>query len=226
MAYDYLTSSPAGFVQQLVLYVAKGYYYYVAGGVPEGADALAVDRKLVERFDVAISRWQRSRRRAQGEASIQYLRYGGFFVILATHSRHCFVDEVGEVFRSCKKVPIVFRGYSISHRQGLIDVRIRTEDYLRLKDYFMRNAVSRDLAWWEGKFRAFPFECYAPVRKQTFQLYWSVNRARKAAGLELIDWRRCIQTRRRSVRPFEGSPPYVAHCPCASEADRGQLREA
>lgn len=173
---------------------------------------------------MAISRWQRARRRAQGEANVQYLRYGRFFILLATHGRRRFFED--EEVRSCKRVPIVFCGYSVSHRLGLIDVRIRTEDYLRLRDYFLRNAVSRDLAWWEGKFRTFPFECYAPVRRQTFQLYWAVNRARMAAGLSLIDWQGCIQTRRRSVRPFEGSPPYVVHCPCAGEAEGRQLREA
>jgi hypothetical protein len=229
MEYHYLTTSPAGFVQQLVLYVTKGYYFYVAGEVPEGKDPLAVDRKLLERYDVALSKWQRYRRRKEGEASVQYLRYGRFFVLVATHGRHRFFQDEREVFRSCKEVPIVFRGYSVSHRRGRTHVRIRMQEYRRLKEYFLKHAVRRNVAWWERKLLAFPFECYAPVRRQTFDLYRAVNRARKAAGLPLIDWRRCIRTRRRPVRPFDGSPPLASYCLNSGEADRSsagtQLRK-
>ena len=85
-----------GFVQQLaVAYVARGYYFYVTGLVPEGKDPARVDAKLCARYGVGLSKWARARRRAAGQASHAYIRYRRFFVLLATHGESPFFDRGG-----------------------------------------------------------------------------------------------------------------------------------
>lgn len=88
------TLNVSGFLQQLaVSYVSNGCFFYVTGSVPPGKDSLAVDAKIVACYGIGISKWARARRKRAVEASVQYLRHGRFFVILAAHGRHWFFEE-------------------------------------------------------------------------------------------------------------------------------------
>src|SRR3954454_444745 len=104
-----------GFVQKLaVAYVARGYYFYVTGYVPEGKDPARVDTKLCARYGVELSKWARARRRAAGQASHAYIRYRRFFVLLATHGESpCYIEEAGSV-RAARRTPTRFSAYAIS----------------------------------------------------------------------------------------------------------------
>src|SRR4051812_47340850 len=87
-----------GFIQQLaVAYVAKGYWFYVTGCIPPTKDPIAVDAKLVKRYDIECSKWTRCRRKERGLAAIQYIRFRSFFVILATKGEHEFFRAEAEV---------------------------------------------------------------------------------------------------------------------------------
>src|ERR1051326_2786433 len=110
-------ASEAGFVQQLVLYLTQGYWFYVSGHVPERKDPRAVDAKLIERYGIDISKWARARRKRAGHANMQYLRYEQFFVLLATHGEHCFFLEEKN-FRDVRRDSISFAGYSIGFKKG------------------------------------------------------------------------------------------------------------
>ena len=58
-------TSIEGFVQQLaVSYLKNGYWFYVTGFVPEGKNSETVDRKLIDRYEIDISKWTRARRKA------------------------------------------------------------------------------------------------------------------------------------------------------------------
>ena len=83
-------TSIGGFVQQVgVSYVGNGYFFYVPGNVPEGKEARAVDKKLInERYEIDISKWARARRKQAGTANLQYIRFERFYLIMATHGRH------------------------------------------------------------------------------------------------------------------------------------------
>src|SRR5262245_35682664 len=117
MEYRAEVSSVAGFVQQLaVCYVGKGYWFYVAGRVPQRKAPEAVDAKLISRYGIDISKWTRARRKLAGSANLQYLRHGRYFVLLSTHGRHIFFDEEKPSIRDVRRVPIRFHGYSISYR--------------------------------------------------------------------------------------------------------------
>jgi hypothetical protein len=114
-AYRYEATSVEGFVQQLaVAYIAHGFYFYVTGVVPERKDPAAVDRKLLEKYGVSMSKWTRARRKAEGLANVHYLRFERFWVLIASPGRgHLFFDE--ERFLDVRELP--------SEMLGLSDVR-------------------------------------------------------------------------------------------------------
>ena len=192
-----------GFLQQLaVCYVGRGYWFYVTGFIPPEKDPESVDRKLIDQYDIGISKWARARRKQAGVASIQYLRYRRFFVLLATQGSHRFFSDEAPNIRDVRKAPIKFSGYSVSCRQGHPHVRIEREEYLRIKAYFMEIAGKRAAPRIEAELAALPFEPYAPVRCQYLAFIRAVNLARAQAGLSAIS-RFCVRLKRRIYRPFE-----------------------
>lgn len=196
-------TSVEGFVHQLaVSYLGNGYWFYVAGEVPEGKDPMKVDEKLVNRYGIDLSKWARARRKRAGVANLQYIRFGRLFVLLATHGEHQFFQEESSAIRDARRTPIRFRGYSISYRSGHPHVRIEQEEYKRLKAYFLELALHRSAEWLEGELGRLPFEPYAPVRRQLFAVLRAVNRERKTAGFRPVP-KSCFRLMRRICRPFE-----------------------
>jgi hypothetical protein len=192
-----------GFVQQLAVgYVSRGYWFYVTGFIPAGKDPFAVDEKLVTRYGLAISKWTRARRKQTGSASVQYLRFRRYFVLLATHGQHRFFDEEGENVRDVRRLPIHVGGYSVSYRGGRPHVRIDREEYLRIKSYFEEIAQRRSAERIRAELAALPFEPYAPIRSQYCTILRHVNRLRQQAGLPPVE-ASSLRLRRRIYRPFE-----------------------
>lgn len=209
MTYRCVATTVAGFVQQLaVCYVARGYIFYVTGTIPDHKDPVDTDRKIIGQYGIDASKWTRSRRKKAGLASVQYLRYGRFYVILANHGDHPFFAAEKKRLRDIRENPIRFRGYSISlHRargggSWHASVRIEKARFLDLKDAFAQMAVHRPAECLWHEFRIIPFEHYAPVRNQLYMLLRMVNRKRKAAGLELLPYAAVWQPR-FTVRPFD-----------------------
>ncbi len=175
--------SVEGFVQQLaVSYLAHGYWFYVVGQIPEGKDPRKVDEKLVARYQIDVSKWARARRKRAGLANLQYLRFGRFFVLLATHGTHPFFEEEASSIRDARKTPIRFCGYAISYSNGHPHVRIEQEEYKRLKAYFLDLALHRSAERLGSELARLPFEPYAPIRGQLLAVLRAVNRERKRAG--------------------------------------------
>lgn len=211
MDYRCVATTKAGFLQQLaVAYLPHGYFYYVAGRVPKGKTPEAVDRKLCERYGISLSRWARARRKRAGRASMQYLRFGNFFVLLATEGAHEFFDEERASIRDFRRRDqrLHFGGYSIGcvrpkgkHRWHS-SVRIHAKRYRELKAYFLELACHRSEAKLSEEFRRFPFEPYGPVRIQVVAIWKAVNEARKRAGFGAIPLE-TLRLFRRSVKPFE-----------------------
>lgn len=215
MPYQCEALSVGAFIQQLAVgYVARGYLFYATGSVPERKDLAAVDAKLLERYDIGVSRWARARRKRAGVANVQYLRHGRFFVLLATHGRHPFFEEEGRV-RDIRRSPLRYAGYSVSFRYSTVtrrshaSVRIDREEYLRLRGYFLEFASKRSCAWLATEFQRLPFEPYAPVRRQVLNILRAVNRARREGGLEPVP-AGCLRLRRRPVAVFKEALPKEA----------------
>jgi hypothetical protein len=201
-AYRCIASSVEGFIQQLaVSYVTNGYWFYVTGRVPEGKAPEAVDQKLLAQYGVGISKWARSRRKENGEANVQYLRHDRFFVLLATHGVHPFFEGERTSIRDCRRTPLRYRGYAVSFRGGHAHVRIDQRRYREVKSYLLQLAVHREAWTVSEEFRRLPFEPYAPVRRQLFNILRAVNRVRRRAGFSAVGVD-CLRLRRRITRPF------------------------
>ncbi len=207
MAYRCVATSVAGFVQQLAVgYVAHGYWFYVTGRIPEPKDPASVDRKIIERYGIDVSKWTRARQKQAGQARVQYLRYGRFFVIAATHGEHPFFAEEKWV-RDIRRSPLRFMGYSIGCRRWRNgktwhpSVRIARGPFGELKARFSALAVHRSVEELSRELRGIDYEPYAPVRDQLRILLRAVNRQRHAAGLEPVP-REALRWRRVPARPF------------------------
>lgn len=211
MEYRCVTTSVEGFVQQLaVAYITHGYWFYVAGEIPEGKDPTAVDAKLIERYGIAISKWTRCRRKKQGLANMQYLRHERFFVLLATKGRHNFFERESTSFRDIRRVPIRFAGYSIGCRKGRdgrwhASVRIQSQHFLTARSYLTDLALRRSLKDLASALSNSIAEPYAPVRLQLRTLQRDINGKRETAGLESLA-RDSLRLRRRIVKPFAPHP--------------------
>ena len=213
MAYRCAAVSIAGFVQQLAVgYIAHRYFFYSRGRIPDHKDPEVTDRKIIAQYAVDMSRWSRCRRRKAGEAGVQYLRYGRFYVILATHGQHPFFTAEGAQVRDFRRQPLYFMGYSIGCRRARgrgiyhASVRIERDVFAELKVQFERQATRRSIEQIVADLRALPYEMYAPVRNQLRVLLRAVNHRRKAAGLELVPGE-VLCWRRGPVKPF-------AECAC------------
>jgi hypothetical protein len=173
--YRCVCDSVEGFVQQLAVgYVARGFYFYTTGNIKPSKDPAAVDAKLIDRYGIDVSKWQRARRKRAGIANLQYVRHDRFFVLLATHGDHPFFAD--EPFRDIREAPIKFHGYSIGCGKGYdgrwhASVRIHAAEYRSLKAYFLDLAVHRSAECLAGEFQRVPFAPFARVRRQMLNIF-------------------------------------------------------
>jgi len=204
--YQYDATTAAGFLQQLaVAYLGHGYWFYVTGRVPEGKDPAVVDRKLLAKYQVELSKWARARRKAAGLANVQYLRFGRFFVLVATRGEHPFFKGE-EHFKDAREEPIRFGAYSVSVKRGVDgrwhpSVRLHPETYRELRAHLVGIATHRSVEALASELRRLPFEPYAPVRRQLLNVLRALNRARRVAGLESVPVS-ALRLSRRGVKPF------------------------
>lgn len=190
-----------GFIQQLAVgYVSRGYYFYVCGWVPERKEPSEVDRRLIDKYGIAISKWVRARRKRAEYANVQYLRFERFFVILATPGRHPFLEMEANLIRDCREVPIKFGGYAVGSTGRHARVRIEREQYNLLKAHFSDLALRRSAPTLERMIATLPLEPYAAVYRQLWGLVRAVNEIRKAAGYDPIEPE--LRKFRRRMRPF------------------------
>lgn len=223
MGYPCEATSLEGFIQQLACNVLPhGFYFFVQGRVPEGKDPRAVDAKLIEKYGVHLSRSARSRRKRAGLANVHYIRFGREWVLLASHGQSPFYEAEASNIRDVRKVALKVGGYSLRVVKGgylrkedpdapavedgklRVRVQIGRERYLDLKAYFLDVATRLPAEELGRMFFAVPFEPYAPVRVQLWNLLRWVNKARHAAGLERVP-SSVIRTKRAIVKPFAAS---------------------
>jgi len=222
--YQYEATTREGFVQQIaVSYVRHGYYFFVQGRVPDGKDPRQLDRKILKRYDFALSKGKRFRRKERGESNLQYIRFGQQWVMLATKGEHqWFTDEASNV-RDCRREPLLVQGYEISVVPGgsvlnrlkenpegpkerdqkqRVRVKISKRSYEDLRAELLDKSRRRRADWYAMRFWNIGFEPYAPVRKQLLQLLRLVNAQRAARGIQKIS-PNIIRYKRRIVKPFE-----------------------
>lgn len=109
MELRYLTISPAAMVQQLALSTLRyGYRYYVSGMLPQGKDPFAFDQRIIEKYDLQITDYNRRQRAALGKANMKFFRCGQFFLLLATEGQHRFKELEHRSIR-CAQTPGTWR---------------------------------------------------------------------------------------------------------------------
>lgn len=211
--YQYEAASADGFVDQLIRYVGTGHFFYVTGRIPDKKEPESIDRKLLDRYEIEMPRWQRSRKKQAGIASVHYLRFERFFILMATHGHHRFFDEHDESqLQDCRRVGIKFEGYSIRYRfsdhtqKWHTLVRLDPETYKNLKAYLTELSTRRSKEALEEMFRSVWFQPFRPVREQLLNILREVNRKRKTAGLEKIEWQNSIRRKRRKKTVFVQQP--------------------
>ncbi len=213
-------TSEIGFVQQLACnYLPHGYWFYVTGQIPADKDPKAVDAKLIDKYGIDVSRATRCRRKKAGHASLHYLRHERFFVLLATHGKHLFFQDEAVRIRDVRQLAIQFAGYSVGCKQGNYlqkkagestqqDHRLRSRVqvsrpvYLDWRAYFEELARHANADRLASAIYNFPYEPYAPVRKQVLNIIRVVNRVRKQQGHRPLEAKRVVRYRRQIVKVF------------------------
>jgi hypothetical protein len=214
MKYLCEATSLEGFVQQIACnYLPHGYWFYVTGSVPEGKDPRLIDEKLIAKYAIDVSRATRSRRKLAGNANLHYIRHERRFVLLATKGRHPFFEEERACLRDAREIPIQYGGYSISYRRGGMTrdgkpdpkwhahIEIGRKAYKDLEAYYLDLARHRNADRLTQAFYRFPFEPYAPIRRQMLRILRKVNRVRKRSGFSMLP-PEVLPMRRRVVKPF------------------------
>lgn len=204
-----------GFIQQLaVAYLARGYWFYVAGTIPTEKDPRRTDARILAKYGIGISKYARARRKRSGLANVHYLRHGRFFVLLASHGVHEFFEQEGHGLRDAREVPIQAFGYSVSvgcrrtTAKPVVRVRIQREQLEVIRDHFMSIALRWDVGPLVRAISSLPFEPYAPVRRQLGLLVRAINQKRVQAGLERLPWS-SLRLWRRVASPFAEVTPEV-----------------
>ncbi|MBY0587182.1 hypothetical protein K2X85_08400 [bacterium] len=197
-----VAASVVGFIRHLALYhVNRGYEFYLTGRVPERKrwQPEEVDRAIVEKYGIAMSKYTRHRRRRAGEAAVAYYRHGEFWVMVATEGAHRFFDENKESIKSFRRQPLVFGGYSIGIKNDKLHVQLADDLFRELRGYLVNQAVHRSAARLAKEIYELPVEPFGPVQRQLRKILREVNAERKTAGMVRVPGR-AIPCRLRVVR--------------------------
>lgn len=224
MAYRFEAATPESVVQLIAAsYLRHGYYWYVTGTIPEGKEPSQIDRKLIAKYGIDVSEWERTRRKKSGLANAQYLRFERWFILMVTEGHHPLKTPTRkggekEQLRDARRAPISFRGYSISYRRSGITpkgadpkgdsvrkwhahVRIDEPTYRKLKVHFVDRACHRSAENLARELNAIPFARYAPIRRQLLTILRLVNEARKNIGFETLPYS-VLNLRRAPVKVY------------------------
>ena len=237
MRYRYLATSIEGVVQLIAAsYLRHGYYWYMTGRIPSTKSAATIDEKLIKKYQIGISEWERSHRKKQGFANAHYLRFGDWFIILITEGHHklrtpCILGGELENIRDCRRIPIRFCGYSISYRRAGVavpgevqpkwhsHVRIDGPTYSAMKSHFQRMAVHRSAENLAKEFKRIEFVGYAPIRRQLLNILRAVNRVRMQSGFEQLPYS-ILNLKRTSVKVFQDIPTDLIDTTTRAYIDR------
>lgn len=204
MAYNYLTGSWQGFIQEIVFLVGQGYLFYHVAELPERKRDkwLEIDRKLIGKYKTEKSKFQRCRLKEKRVSNIFYLRYESTAIIMHTHGSidHVLYDD--KFSEICEKPMTLKVSDNISLvvyvNDGVCSVRFSKETYAGFK------AVIADVAKTKNRWeimRTFNFingiPAFSGIIEQKKRLaLWTVKQSRKhQVALKKTDLR--VNTRRK-----------------------------
>ena len=211
--------SPEAVVQLIAAsYLRHGYYWYVTGKIPDGKPPEAVDKKLIAKYGIDVSEWQRSKRRKSGLANSHYLRHCQWFILMLTEGHHALRSPTsaggeGEQLKDCRRIPIRFAGYSISYRRSGVaqpggrpvkwhaHVRLDSATYAAMKAHYEAIAVHRTPEKLATEFAKITYSRYAPIRRQLLNILRRVNEHRKRQSLATLPYA-VLNLHRSSVKVY------------------------
>ena len=235
MTYRYEAQSPEAVVQLIAAsYLRHGFYWYVTGSIPSGKDPVKIDRKLIAKYGIELSEWNRRSRKQRGVANAHYLRYQQWFILMVSEGHHALKQPSAkggeaEHLRDCRRTPIRFHGYSISYRRAGVTpagvaspkwhahVRIDDDTYRVLKDRFLDLAMHRSAETLASEFAHIPFARYAPIRRQLLNILRAVNERRKQQSFDPIP-HSALRLKRTPVPVYVQPQHDSEHAPTLVEA--------
>ena len=235
MTYRYEVQSPEAVVQLIAAsYLRHGFYWYVTGSIPIGKDPAKIDQKLIAKYGIEVSEWERRSRKQRGIANAHYLRHQQWFILLVSEGHHALkqpsaIGGEAEHLRDCRRTPIRFQGYSISYRRAGVTpagaaspkwhahVRIDDDTYRVLKDRFLDLAMHRSAETLASEFARIPFARYAPIRRQLLNILRAVNERRKQQCFELLP-HSVLKLKRTPVTVYVRPLPEIPQTPTPAEA--------
>ena len=187
--YPCVATSASAFVRQLAAsYLPHGYKFYVCGYVPDRFVDRAedLDHRMIDKYDVNLSKATRSKRRSEGTASVRYIRFGRFWLLLSTRGRHRFFEQHRQVYDFGRN-PVLFHGYEIRLVEGRPRVRIERQEYRRLNGYLVdvctRPKYRPVDQMAQVMRRSVNLDPYREVIAQYVRIIRQVNRRRRSHGL-------------------------------------------
>lgn len=199
MKLNYLCNSWQYLLQQLVYMIGRGYYYYHVGYIKTNKEdkALNIDAKIINKYNIDLSKDQRARRKKKKLANFYYLRWRNVFIILHTDGEldveidDSFFDirvkqkevnrlkiKVSEAIEfnialqykdsSKRSVTVALSNATYKNFKAEIDDLIQHKQVNKLEDFF---ANLRGLPAWQG------------VIKQEYKLLEEVYKMAKKYGL-------------------------------------------
>jgi hypothetical protein len=215
---QHVATSIVGLVRHLALYhVNRAYEFYLTGTVPERKRATPeeVDRAIIDKYRIAMSKYARHRQRRAGAAAVAYYRLGNFWVMVATCGKHRFFEDNAGSIKSFRRQPLVYGGYSIGIKNDRLHVRLADEYFREIRGYLVNQAVHRSAARLAKELYELPVEPFGPVQRQLRKILREVNAERKSAGMPRVPGR-AIPCRLRVVRLTDRDAENAANASVAS----------
>lgn len=164
-------------------YVRHGWFRYAVRTIPPEKDTLAIDAKMKATYGVTSCRTTRMRCRKKGIASVQYLRFGHTFVLLATEGYQDSLDRI--TTRDIRESPLHFGGYSVGLARGTVVVEVERKVW-QVTEAQLHNLSLIGKEPLEKALSSLPFYRFPGVVRQKLKLFQAINLKRKAAGLPLL----------------------------------------
>jgi hypothetical protein len=161
-----------------------GYVRYAVRDIPDGKDLVVIDRKLIDTYGVTRCRMRRLRERRRGIASVQYVRCGHKFILMATKGDHTAFSKVCSF--DARVSPLHFGGYSVGFSGNTVSVRVAQDVWQPVYARLIASAL-RDKQVVERLISSLPYCRFPGVVAQLRSAERALNQKRQSAGLKPIE---------------------------------------
>jgi hypothetical protein len=116
-------------------------------------------------------------------ASVQYVRFGHTFILMATEGEHSEFSKVRSF--DVRNAPLHFRDYTVGYKCDRVSVRISKQVWKSIEAYHLTYGLG-DKRKIEQKLQSLPYYRFPGVTAQIQGLTSAINQRRKQAGLKPI----------------------------------------